>query len=124
VPQFLFENGFGSSELGGRPGLVAVTQPRRVAAVQNAQRVADELGTPCGPSGIVSYQVRYDSSGEGASTCLKFLTDGLLLREAQGDLLLRKYSAIVLDEAHERNVNTDVLIGLLSRTVPLRRRLA
>lgn len=69
----------------------------------------------------MAYQVRYDTSGTSSRTCLKFVTDGLLLREAQSDLLLTKYSAVVLDEAHERNVNTDVLIGLLSRTLPLRR---
>lgn len=67
---------------------------------------------------------RYDSSGVGKHTRVKFMTDGILLREIQEDLLLRKYSVLIIDEAHERNVNTDILIGLLSRAVPLRNALA
>ena len=64
---------------------------------------------------IVGYQIRYDSSTVGSKTAIKFMTDGILLKEVSTDLLLRKYSVIFLDEAHERNVNTDVLIGMLSR---------
>ncbi|CAE7538783.1 ECM16, partial [Symbiodinium sp. KB8] len=112
VPQFLYEAGFGTA--GGTPGMVAVTQPRRVAAVAMANRVATELCTKVGGSGHVGYQVRYDASHVSSHTRVKFLTDGILLREMQSDLLLRRYSVIILDEAHERNLNTDVLI------VPLR----
>jgi len=72
----------------------------------------------------VGYHVRYDSSTCGPATRLKFATDGVLLREIASDLLLRQYSCVVLDEAHERNVNTDILLGLLSRAVTLRNALA
>jgi ATP-dependent RNA helicase DHX37/DHR1 len=71
----------------------------------------------------VSYQIRYESRVK-ESTQIKFMTDGILLREIQQDFLLKKYSVLILDEAHERNLNTDMLIGLLSRIVPLRNRLA
>ncbi|CAM9343678.1 unnamed protein product, partial [Phaeothamnion confervicola] len=103
VPQFLHEAGF------SRNGVIGVTQPRRVAAVSTAQRVAAELGTPCGRGGAVAYQIRFDAVGVGPETRVKFMTDGILLREATEDLLLRRYSVILLDEAHERNLNTDVL---------------
>ena len=122
VPQFLYEAGYGHPDAGQRRGLVGVTQPRRVAAIAMAQRVAHELNTPVG--GTVAYQVRYDSSSVGKDCRIKFMTDGVLLREVGQDLLLQKYSAIVLDEAHERGVNTDLLLGLLSRVVQLRARAA
>ena len=73
---------------------------------------------------LVSYQTRYETAGIGSSNRIKFMTDGILLQEIQSDLLLRKYSVVVLDEAHERNLNTDVLIGLLSVALPLRRKAA
>ena len=71
----------------------------------------------------IGHQVRFDSS-VGPSTAIKFMTDGILLREIANDFSLTKYSAIVIDEAHERSVNTDILIGLLSRIVDLRQDLA
>lgn len=114
VPQFLYEAGYAAH------GLIGVTQPRRVAAVGTAERVAVELGTKCGRRGVVAYQIRYDASGVGEKTRVKFMTDGVLLREISSDLLLRKYSVVLLDEAHERNLNTDVLLGMLSRSIPLR----
>jgi len=103
-----------------RYGMIGVTQPRRVAAVSTAQRVAYELQTNCGRDGNVAYQIRYDSRGVSDETRIKFMTDGILLQEISKDLLLRQYSVILLDEAHERNLNTDILLGLLSRAVPLR----
>jgi ATP-dependent RNA helicase DHX37/DHR1 len=121
VPQFLLEAGYGSARFPERAGAVGVTQPRRVAAAASAARVAAELGGRVG--GLVGYQVRHDRRA-GAGTAIKFMTDGILLREAQADLLLRRYSAVVVDEAHERSLNTDILLGLLSRVVALRRRLA
>lgn len=115
VPQFLFEAGFGS--LNSRnPGIIGVTQPRRVAAVSMAKRVSDELG---GPHGKVSYQIRFDSS-VGKETTIKFMTDGILLREIANDFVLSKYSVIIIDEAHERTVSTDILIGMITRIIDLR----
>lgn len=115
VPQMLLENGYGSQR-----ALIGVTQPRRVAAVSVAARVGEELGSF---GSTVSHQVRYDTS-VSRETAIKFMTDGILLREIQQDFLLSKYSVVVIDEAHERSVNTDILIGMLSRIVALRQELA
>jgi ATP-dependent RNA helicase DHX37/DHR1 len=131
VPQFLYESGFVLTGKAGEKALVAVTQPRRVAAVSTAKRVCYEMGCGDGQSiqqpkdrkgNVVAYQTRYETAGLGPNTCIKFMTDGILLQEIQSDLLLRKYNVIVLDEAHERNLNTDVLLGLLSVALPLRRK--
>lgn len=120
IPQFLWEAGFGHEE--GRPfgrqGVIAVTEPRRVAAVSMAKRVAEELNEPFGTT--VCYHVRYDNN-LSPECKLKFMTEGILLKEIQSDFLLRQYSAVVVDEAHERSVACDVLVGLLSRIVELRR---
>ncbi|XP_032529891.2 ATP-dependent RNA helicase DHX33-like [Danaus plexippus] len=89
---------------------VAVTQPRRVAAITLALRVAAEMNTDIGS--IVGYSVRFEDV-TSPRTKVKYLTDGMLLREAVTDPLLKKYSVIVLDEAHERTVNTDVLFGIV-----------
>ena len=109
VPQILYEAGYAKN------GLIGVTQPRRVAAISLSQRVGHELGL----KNRVSHQVRYDASVT-AETSIKFMTDGILLREICGDLLVSQYSVIVIDEAHERGVNTDILLGLLSRIAFLR----
>ena len=115
VPQFLYEAGYGSPD-GPTPGMIGVTQPRRVAAVSMAKRVSDELGnTP----GKVSYQIRFESTVSD-KTAIKYMTDGILIREIAKDFALTKYSAIVIDEAHERSTNTDILIGMVSRIVDLR----
>lgn len=119
VPQFLFEAGYGAPD-GPTPGLIGVTQPRRVAAVSMSKRVGDEL---CDHSAKVAYQIRFDTT-TSAKTAIKFMTDGVLLREITQDFVLTKYSAIVIDEAHERSVNTDILIGMLSRIVDLRAEMA
>ncbi|OWP01915.1 hypothetical protein B2J93_4765 [Marssonina coronariae] len=119
VPQFLYEAGYGSKG-SSTPGMIGVTQPRRVAAVSMAKRVADELGDH---GKRVAYQIRFEGT-TGADTAVKFMTDGVLLREVAQDIALRKYSAIIIDEAHERTVNTDILIGMLSRVVKLREELA
>lgn len=113
VPQFLLS----------KFSRVAITQPRRVAAIAVAKRVAYELGIPkITKSCKVAYQTRYESAGyDEVTTKLKFMTDGILLQEIQNDLLLRNYNAIVLDEAHERNLNTDVLIGLLQLSQRVRK---
>jgi hypothetical protein len=78
----------------------------------------------CGVGGSVGVQIRGDSSRVHAGTAVKFMTDGILLQELKADFLLRKYSCVILDEAHERNLNTDLLLGLLSRSLPLRNALA
>ena len=114
VPQFLYEAGYGSPQ-GPTPGMIGVTQPRRVAAVTMAQRVGQELMRPS----ACSYQIRFDST-VSSQTAIKFMTDGILIREIAQDFALLKYSAIVIDEAHERSVNTDILIGLISRIMDLR----
>jgi len=98
------------------PGMIGVTQPRRVAAISMAVRVAHELSLT---SSRVSYQIRYDAT-VSPSTSIKFMTDGVLLRELATDFLLTKYSVIIIDEAHERSINTDILIGVLSRVLKLR----
>jgi ATP-dependent RNA helicase DHX37/DHR1 len=133
IPQFLYEAGMtkGMDESsGGNPCRRAVTQPRRVAAVSTAKRVCYEMGQGNGLSiesprkgegNLVAYQTRYESAGLGDKNHILFMTDGILLQEIQSDLLLRKYNVIVLDEAHERGLNTDVLIGLLSAAIPLRK---
>lgn len=122
VPQFLYEAGYGSQLSQTHSGMIAITQPRRVAAVSMADRVKNELGDH---GDRVAYQIRFDSSvrneGYENGTAMKFMTDGILLREMMSDLLLKKYSVIIIDEAHERNVNTDILIGMLTRVVKLRR---
>ena len=120
VPQFLYEAG-----LCGPRGLrVVATQPRRVAVVATAERVARELGAAdpgAARDALVAYRTRYDRGGLGPATRLVFETDGVLLRELERDLLLRDYGAAVVDEAHERSLTTDLLLGLLGRSVALRR---
>ena len=110
VPQFLYEAGYGDPGCVDHPGAVCVTQPRRVAVTSTAKRIAEELNVKLG--GDVGYQVRHDKR-VGNTPRIKFCTDGILLREIQADLLLRKYSVVIVDEAHERSVNTDILLGLL-----------
>lgn len=96
--------------------MIGITQPRRVAAMSMASRVAHELSLT---SSKVSYQIRYDAT-VSPETSIKFMTDGVLLRELATDFLLKKYSVIIIDEAHERSMNTDILIGVLSRVIKLR----
>jgi ATP-dependent helicase HrpA len=105
-------------ELGrGVRGAIAHTQPRRLAARTVAQRIADELAVPLG--GAVGYAVRFnDRSGE--DTLVRLMTDGLLLAETSGDRLLRRYDTVIVDEAHERSLNIDFLLGYLKRILPSR----
>ncbi|KAJ1664846.1 Salivary acidic proline-rich phosphoprotein 1/2 [Coemansia sp. RSA 1646] len=117
IPQYLLESGF--SHYGQTA--IAVTQPRRVAATSIARRVAEEVGTPLGAR--VGYTIRFeDCSSE--KTQLKFCTDGLLLREILSDPLLRRYSVVILDEAHERTLRTDILLGMLKGIQSERARVA
>ncbi|KAI1342070.1 P-loop containing nucleoside triphosphate hydrolase protein [Xylariaceae sp. FL0016] len=119
VPQFLFEAGYGSKNSPTK-GMIGVTQPRRVAAVSMSKRVGFEMGDY---SDRVAYQIRFESSISD-KTAIKFMTDGVLFQEVANDIALRNYSAIIIDEAHERSANTDILIGMISRSVKLREELA
>ncbi|WVZ85286.1 hypothetical protein U9M48_032231, partial [Paspalum notatum var. saurae] len=119
VPQFLYEAGFGTSNRADRKGIIGISQPRRVAVLATARRVSYELGLKLGKE--VGFQVRHDKMVD--SNCsIKFMTDGILLREIQSDFLLKRYSVIILDEAHERSLSTDILIGMLSRVAKYRKR--
>ncbi|KAJ2369510.1 ATP-dependent RNA helicase [Coemansia sp. RSA 2610] len=117
IPQYLLESGFAEY---GRT-CIAVTQPRRVAATSIAQRVSEEVGTPLG--GRVGYTIRFEDCSSD-KTQLKFCTDGLLLREILADRLLRRYTVVILDEAHERTLRTDILLGMLRDIQKERRRVA
>ncbi|KAF4123747.1 ATP-dependent RNA helicase DDX35 [Geosmithia morbida] len=107
IPQFLEKAGWCSD---GK--LIGITQPRRVAATTVAVRVAEEVGCEVGKE--VGYSIRFEDV-TSPSTRIKFLTDGLLIREALVDPLLTRYSVIMVDEAHERSISTDILLGLLKK---------
>ncbi len=105
-------------ELGrGQDQLIGHTQPRRIAARSVAERIAEELGTELGD--VVGYQVRFTDKTSRASR-IKLMTDGILLAELQRDRDLRKYDTIIIDEAHERSLNIDFLLGYLKRLLPRR----
>ena len=118
LPKILLAMGRGSANHPGRRGhLIGHTQPRRVAASSVAKRIADELKTPLGE--VVGYKVRFqDRTSAGAS--VKLMTDGILLAETQTDPLLRAYDTIIIDEAHERSLNIDFLLGYLRQLLPRR----
>jgi ATP-dependent helicase HrpA len=105
-------------ELGrGTRGLIGHTQPRRLAARSVASRVADEIGTPLGE--LVGFQVRFtDQSSD--TTLVKLMTDGILLAETQNDRFLQRYDTLIIDEAHERSLNIDFLLGYLKTILPRR----
>jgi len=113
IPQFLRDAGWCA---GGRG--IAVTQPRRVAAQSVSQRVAEEVG--CSLGDVVGYAIRFEDVCT-EKTEIKFCTDGALLRELAEDPLLTKYSVVMVDEAHERTLATDVLLGLLKKVQRARR---
>ncbi len=114
LPKICLDLGRGTIN-GGR--LIGHTQPRRIAATATAKRIAQELGTPIGQD--VGYQVRFaDKTSQGAS--IKLMTDGILLAETQGDPQLRAYDTLIIDEAHERSLNIDFLLGYLRQLLPKR----
>lgn len=114
IPQFVAYDDLPQAE--GK--MVACTQPRRVAAMSVAQRVADEMDVKLGEQ--VGYTIRFEDC-TGPNTLLKYMTDGMLLREAMSDPELSRYSCVILDEAHERTLATDILMGLI-KTIADRRK--
>ena len=111
LTQYLAEDGFANE------GMIGCTQPRRVAAMSVAQRVAEEVGCKLGHE--VGYTIRFEDN-TNSDTKIKYMTDGIMQREILLDPLLSKYSVIMLDEAHERTIATDVLFGLLKKTLKRR----
>ncbi|KAH0538319.1 hypothetical protein FGG08_005093 [Glutinoglossum americanum] len=130
VPQFLVNESWcrpqkvriktkGNTENVTVGGCIAITEPRRVAAISLARRVATEMGTPLGsasPASQVGYSVRFDNS-TSPNTRIKFLTEGMLLQEMLRDPWLRQYSAVIVDEVHERGVNVDLVAGFVRNMV-------
>ncbi|KAK9707548.1 hypothetical protein RND81_07G204300 [Saponaria officinalis] len=112
LTQYLHEDGYTSY------GIVGCTQPRRVAAMSVAKRVSEEMDTELGDK--VGYAIRFEDV-TGPNTKIKYMTDGVLLRETLKDSELEKYRVIVMDEAHERSLSTDVLFGILKKVVAQRR---
>ncbi|KAI9764561.1 MAG: DEAH-box RNA helicase prp16 [Geoglossum simile] len=112
LTQFLYEDGY------GKIGLIGCTQPRRVAAMSVAKRVSEEMGVKLG--GLVGYAIRFEDCTSN-ETLIKYMTDGVLLRESLVEPDLDKYSCIIMDEAHERALNTDVLMGLIKKVLARRR---
>ena len=104
IPKMCLEAGRGSR------GRIAVTQPRRIAAVTIARRIAEEMGEPLGRT--VGYKIRFEEQ-ISPETRIKVVTDGMLLAETQADGRLREYDTIIIDEAHERSLNIDFLLGIL-----------
>jgi pre-mRNA-splicing factor ATP-dependent RNA helicase DHX38/PRP16 len=112
LTQFLHEDGY------GKLGLIGCTQPRRVAAMSVAKRVSEEMEVKLG--GLVGYAIRFEDC-TSKETKIKYMTDGVLLRESLVEPDLDKYSCIIMDEAHERALNTDVLMGLIKKVLARRR---
>lgn len=116
IPQFLL-----SSQICRPQPRIAVTQPRRVAATSLARRVSEEYGCTLGST--VGYTVRFDDCSS-PKTRLKYLTDGTLLQEILGDRLLESYDVVVIDEAHERTLRTDMILGFLKEIQIKRKEMA
>lgn len=109
IPQYLDEAGWTA----GGARMVCCTQPRRVAVTTVARRVAQEMGVQLGRD--VGYTIRFEDISTPGLTRISFLTDGALVRKMMVDPLLTKYSVVMVDEAHERSLHTDILLGLLKK---------
>lgn len=112
VPRFLLEDGLCDA------GMIGVTEPRRIAAVSVATYVASGMGVALGE--LVGYQIRHENKSDPLVTKIKYMTEGVLLREMLADPLLRKYDVVILDEVHERNINQDLLMALMKDLLPRR----
>ncbi|KAK1774444.1 P-loop containing nucleoside triphosphate hydrolase protein [Copromyces sp. CBS 386.78] len=112
LTQFLYEDGY------GKTGMIGCTQPRRVAAMSVAKRVAEEMEVKLGST--VGYAIRFEDC-TSKDTVIKYMTDGVLLRESLNEPDLDRYSCVIMDEAHERALNTDVLMGLFKKILQRRR---
>lgn len=110
LPQYLLEAGWTDSRHS-----ICVTEPRRIAAINLAKRVCEEAGCQLGHK--VGYSIRFEDCYSPGVTQCKFVTDGLLIRELMQNPLLPQYNVIMLDEVHERNVNTDIVIGLIKKVI-------
>jgi ATP-dependent RNA helicase DDX35 len=108
LPQYLLESGWAADG-----NVIACTQPRRVAATSVASRVAFEVGTTLGDE--VGYTIRFEDVSDTERTRIRYMTDGMLFRETLVDPLLSRYSVIMVDEAHERSIYTDLLLGILKK---------
>ncbi|KAG8200740.1 hypothetical protein JTE90_022345 [Oedothorax gibbosus] len=113
VPQYLLEAGWFENG-----GMIGITQPRRVAATMLASRVAEEKDTLLGQ--LVGYSIRFEDCFSPKETKIKYMTEGMLINEMMADPLLRSYSAIMLDEIHERSLNGDIIMGLLKKIIKKR----
>ncbi|KAK4688722.1 pre-mRNA-splicing factor ATP-dependent RNA helicase DHX38/PRP16, partial [Tremellales sp. Uapishka_1] len=113
LTQFLYEEGY------CRSGMIGCTQPRRVAAMSVAKRVSEEM--ECELGSTVGYAIRFEDCTTRDVTKIKYMTDGVLLRESLNEGDLDRYSVIILDEAHERSLSTDILMGLLKKILTRRR---
>lgn len=111
LTQFLYEDGYGNR------GMIGCTQPRRVAAMSVAKRVSEEM--ECKLGGTVGYAIRFEDC-TSKETVIKYMTDGVLLRESLNEQDLDRYSCVIMDEAHERALNTDVLMGLFKKILQRR----
>ena len=108
IPVILYEAGYATN------GMIAVTQPRRIAALSVSEFIAKQMNTPY--PGLVGYKMRFEDN-TGADTRIKIMTDGILLQEMKLDPWLSKYSVVMVDEAHERSLNIDFILGLLKRVL-------